>query len=159
MGKRDGKCRGAGGGFDAWLAHHEPRLRQALVAAFGAVDGREACVDAFSWAWEHWSEVQEMSHPLGYLFRVGQSARRRFAVRPIPGLGHQPVAQEPTVEVELWEAVAGLPVQQRTVVLLVEGFQWRQQEVADLLDVSPSTVHAHLRRGLDRLEQELRDHG
>jgi RNA polymerase sigma factor (sigma-70 family) len=52
-------------------------------------------------------------------------------------------------------AMRGLSEQQRTAVLLVHGFQWSQTEVADLLDINPSTVREHLRRGLDRLRSEL----
>jgi len=36
-------------------------------------------------------------------------------------------------------------------VVLVHAFGWRQTEVADILGVSPSTIHAHLDRALERL--------
>lgn len=39
--------------FEAFVGRVKPGLLQALVATYGPVDGREACVDALSWAWEH----------------------------------------------------------------------------------------------------------
>jgi hypothetical protein len=58
--------------FSVFLGEVEPRLRQALVATYGPVDGREATVDALSWAWEHWDRLGDVANPAGYLFRVGQ---------------------------------------------------------------------------------------
>jgi hypothetical protein len=55
-----------------------------LVATYGPADGREATVDALSWAWEYWSRLCHVDNKLGYLYRVGQSAVRRFGSRPVP---------------------------------------------------------------------------
>jgi RNA polymerase sigma factor (sigma-70 family) len=134
----------------------EPRLRQALVATYGPVDGREATVDALSWAWEHWDRLAEIDNRLAYLYRVGQSATRRFGHRPIPRAGWpDDTADIPDVMPELLPALRRLPEQQRSVVLLVHGFGWTQTDVAELLAVSPSTVHAHLDRAVTRLRAEL----
>jgi hypothetical protein len=54
--------------FAVFVRDVEPRLRQALIAAYGPVDGREATVDALSWAWEHWARLEEVGNRLGYLF-------------------------------------------------------------------------------------------
>jgi RNA polymerase sigma factor (sigma-70 family) len=40
-------------------------------------------------------------------------------------------------------------------VVLVEGLGWTQEEVADLMGVSPSTVRNHLRRGMEKLRRCL----
>ena len=48
--------------FARFVANVRPALLQALVATYGPVDGREATVDALSWAWEHWDRVVEMDH-------------------------------------------------------------------------------------------------
>lgn len=142
--------------FDAFVRRVEPRLRAALVAAYGPADGREATVEALSWAWEHWARLDDVAHPVGYLFRVGQSAVRRFGSRPLPIELTQILEQRsPEFEPELLPALASLPVQQRTVALLVHAYGWSQAEVAELLEISPSTVHEHLRRGLARLREHL----
>ena len=63
--------------FDRFVATAEQRLRRALVASYGPVIGRDATVDALSWAWEHWDRLQGMDNPVGYLYRVGQTASAR----------------------------------------------------------------------------------
>ena len=70
--------------FEAFVERVKPTLLQALVATYGPVDGREATVDALSWAWEHWDRLADVNHPVGYLYRVGQPAPRRFLPRPVP---------------------------------------------------------------------------
>jgi DNA-directed RNA polymerase specialized sigma24 family protein len=145
--------------FAAFVRDVEPRLRQALVAAYGPVDGREATVDALSWAWEHWAQLEEVGNRLGYLFRVGQSAVRRFGSRPIPvDLLRAVEARVPDITPELLPSLGRLSPQQRTVVVLVHAFGWSQAEVAELLGVSASTVHEHLGRALVRLRSDLEVH-
>lgn len=141
-------------GFEAFFAEQEPKLRRALVAACGAGRGREATVEALSWAWEHWDSVRTMDNPTGYLFRVGQSRsrdRRRSATCSFPA----PVTHEPWVEPALPAGLAALSEQQRVVVVLVHGFEWTQREVADLLGISTSSVQTHLERGLHKLRAHL----
>lgn len=142
--------------FAEFVAQVEPRVRQALVVTYGPADGREAAVDALSWAWEHWSEASRLEHPVAYLYRVGQSARRRFAPRELP-LDALPASVVDAADVtpELTGALRELPEQQRVVALLVHGIGWSQAEVAELLDVSPSTVHEHLNRAVTRLRRAL----
>src|SRR6478735_9885121 len=69
-------------GFEAFVATHERRLREALTAFFGIDRGREAASDALAYAWEHWDRVAGMANPAGYLFVVGRDRyRSRFRVR------------------------------------------------------------------------------
>ena len=143
-------------GFEAFVERVQPALLQALVATYGPVDGREAAVDALSWAWEHWGQLVDVDHPVGYLYRVGQSATRRFLPRPVPArLAEILETRFPDVEPGLLPALARLSEQQRTVVVLVHGYGWRQAEVARLLGVNASTVRDYLNRALDRLRDEL----
>ena len=51
--------------FKAFLTLHEPRLRRALVAAYGMDRGREALSEALAYAWEHWTRVRRMDNPIG----------------------------------------------------------------------------------------------
>jgi DNA-directed RNA polymerase specialized sigma24 family protein len=142
--------------FEAFVERVKPGLLQALIATYGPVDGREACVDALSWAWEHWDRLVDVDHPVGYLYRVGQSATRRFLPKQVPvRLVEILETGFPDVEPELLPALSRLSEQQRTVVVLVHGYGWRQAEVARLLGISPSTVHDYLNRAIDRLRTEL----
>ncbi len=146
--------------FEEFVGRVEPRLRVALVAAYGAHDGRAATLDALSWAWEHWDRVRAMDNPVGYLYRVGQSASRAYATRPIPCERHQPIAGEVLVfGPELSDAINRLPVRQRTVLMLVHAFGWTQRDAAELLDISRSAVREHLDRALTRLNHDLEVRG
>lgn len=145
--------------FRAFVRDVEPQLLDALVATYGPVDGREATVDALSWAWEHWDRLDGVSNKVGYLYRVGQTASRRFAARGLPlTRSLASPTRLPDVEPGLIPALAALSDQQRTVVLLVHAFDWSQSEVAILLDITPSTVREHLRRALERLRHHLEVH-
>ena len=136
------------------LADLEPRLRQALVAAYGMEIGIECCADAVAWAWEHRARLEGMANPAGYLYRVGQSSarsyRRRSGFLPQPEPG-----RIPHIEPGLARALESLSEPQRVAVVAVHSFGWSQQEVADLLGVSHSTVRTHLARGLNKLRSLL----
>lgn len=131
-----------------------PRLRAALVSAYGAEVGADAAAEALTWAFEHLDRVAHMENPAGYLYRVGQSAARRVR-KPLalmPGLHSQEL---PDVEPALVPALEALSEHQRQVVLMVHAFGWPQVDVAEVLGVSPSTVAAHLRHGMDSLRASM----
>lgn len=143
--------------FDAFLRSSEERLRIALTASFGVADGRMAAADALSWAWEHWDRVKEMSNPVGYLYRVGQTSARRIRPRPIPVTGDSAHFDPQRISPELVTAINGLSDQQRTVLMLVHAFGWTVRDVGEVLDLAPSTVQTHCERALDRLRRILEE--
>src|SRR5215207_1378300 len=124
-------------GFEAFVAAHEHRLRQALTAAFGLDRGREAAAEAFAYAWEHWDRVAGMANPAGYLFVVGRNRHRRGfrrrLVRPVFDVG--PDHPEPWCEPALAGQLARLSDRERIAVMLVSGCEWSLAEVAELLGV------------------------
>ncbi len=63
--------------FEVFVRVHEPRLRRALVAAYGPADGSDASASALAFAWERWDRVKVLDNPAGYLYRVGQTSLRR----------------------------------------------------------------------------------
>jgi DNA-directed RNA polymerase specialized sigma24 family protein len=138
--------------FSYFVRTHELRLRQALVARVGPERARDAVADGLAHAWQHWDRVRGMENPAGYVYRVAQSrsrVRRQRVVFPTPSAGM------PDVEPGLAAALGLLPERQRVAVLLVHGWGWTHQEVADLMEVGVSTVRNHLARGLERLRSEL----
>ena len=141
--------------FSHFAKEIEPRLRQALIARFGPVAGREATVDALSYGWEHWSRLKNMRNPVGYLYRVGQTKARRALRSSKPALPTPPAQHEFWVEPGLTAALARLSERQRTTVLLIYSFEWTQQEVADFLGLSASSVQKHLERGMTKLRAAL----
>lgn len=140
--------------FESFADEVGPRLRHALVATYGVDVGVDASADALAYGFEHWERVSSMSNPVGYLYRVGQTSAQRLRRRPVRLPRAEPV-QLPDVVPELVPALEELSEQQRVVVILVGGLQWRQREVAELLEVSESTVRTHLQRGLAHLREVL----
>ena len=140
-------------GFEAFVATHERRLRQALTASFGIDRGREAAADALAYAWEHWDRVAAMANPAGYLYVVGRDRdRRRFRNRVTrPVFDVTPGRPEPWCEPALAAHLAGLSDRERVAVLLVNGFDWSLAEVAEFLGVSKSTVQTHAERAMAKL--------
>ena len=129
-------------------------LRAGLVAAFGPDSGIDAAAEALAYGWEHWDRVGQMENPSGYLYRVGHTAARR-ARRPQGLLPVPPTEDLPDFEPRLLPALEALSEAQRLCVVMVHAFGWGQTEVAQLLDVSPSTVRTHLARALTHLQREL----
>jgi DNA-directed RNA polymerase specialized sigma24 family protein len=140
--------------FTEFVVEVEPRLKHALVAAFGTEVGMEATHDALAIAWEHWDQIREKDNPAGYLFGIGRNrARRRLgrrAVFPVP-----PTAREPWVEPALPRALRRLSERQRVAVLLLHGYDWTHAEVAELMGVSVSTVQQHAARGMAKLRRTI----
>jgi DNA-directed RNA polymerase specialized sigma24 family protein len=143
------------GEFEAFVLEVEPRLRRALVAAYGSDRGREAAAESLAYAWEHWDRLRGMRNPAGYLYRVGQSRTRR---RRSPVVFAVPEQREPWIEPALPAALARLSERQRVAVVLVHGFGWSLRDVAELTGTAVTTVQNHLERGLTGLRAALEVH-
>lgn len=141
--------------FRLFVAEAEPRLRQALSATLGSDPGRDASSEALTYAWQHWERVRTMENPVGYLYVVGRDKGRRAARKRRPVFYEVRSAPTPWVEPGLPAAIGGLPDRQREVVVLLHCFEWTMAEVADLLDVSKSTVQQHSERGMAALRVAL----
>jgi RNA polymerase sigma factor (sigma-70 family) len=138
--------------FEVFVRDTEPRLRRALVAAYGFEDGRDATAEALGFAWEHWDRLREMGNAPGYLFRVAQSRRRR---KKQPVVFDTSGWTEHRFEPGLPRALATLSQRQRLAVVLVHGFGYTLREVADLTGLRQTTVQNHVERGLSRLRNVL----
>ncbi len=141
--------------FSAFVGDNEARLRHALTARFGSEVGKDAAADALAYGWEHWDRVQAMENPTGYLYTVGADRGRRMARRRRVLFPSVPLQRAPWVEPGLSQAVADLPPRQRTVVLLLHGYEWTQREVAEVLGISKASVQRHGERAMSRLRREL----
>ena len=140
--------------FTRFVKETEPRLSYALAAAYGPEVGADATADALAYAWEQWERIREMKNPAGYLYRVGQSKSRAYRrpKRLFPGVAPSDVHH---VEPALPAALESLTRNQRVAVVLLHGLEWTEQEIADLLGVSRSTIRTHAERGLTRLRGAL----
>jgi DNA-directed RNA polymerase specialized sigma24 family protein len=141
--------------FTRFVKETEPKLSHAFYAAYGPETGADVTSEALEYAWGHWDRVRGMENPAGYLYRVGQSRARWY---------HRPRVVFPSVatgmgdrgfEPALPGALGALSRNQRIAVVLIYAFEWTEQEVADLLGISRSSVRTHLERGLARLQSSL----
>lgn len=140
--------------FEEFAAEHGPRIRAALVAAYGPEAGLDSASEALAYGWEDWSRVGAMDNPSGYLFRVGQSAAKRL--RRVPEQLPRPPADEiRDFEPGLLPALAALSDGQRICVAMVHGYGYPIVEVARLLDVSHATVRTHLLRAMNNLRNAM----
>lgn len=142
--------------FTSFIEHVARPLRQALIAAYGPDVGAEVTAEALAYAWEHWDRISEMHNPAGYLYRVGQSHARRGIFRKPPR--YEPprlAADAPWIEPGLAPAIASLSERQRAAVVLVHGYGWTITEVAEMWDVTFSTVSAHIDRAMAKLRKTL----
>lgn len=139
--------------FSLFMAEVEPRLRGALVARYGMQLGREATLDAFVYGWKNWERVRTMQNPVGYLYRVGTSSAR--PPRPTPVIASEATHHEPWIEPGLETGLLQLSDQQRVAVVLRHSFEWTLDEIAELLDVSVSSVRTQLDRGMKKLRNAL----
>jgi RNA polymerase sigma-70 factor (ECF subfamily) len=140
--------------FTEFFSKSEPVLRHALVASYGPETGREAAADALEYAWAHWDRVGSMEHPIGYLYRVGRSAAKKYQKVPAAkeSLGQSSL---PWVEPELEPALRRLSDRQRLAVVLRHSFGYSYDEIAQVMGVSISTVQKHIERALAKLRRRL----
>ncbi|HSN03024.1 MAG TPA: sigma-70 family RNA polymerase sigma factor [Acidimicrobiales bacterium] len=138
--------------FEAFVYDVEPPLRRALIAACGFERGRDATAEALGWAWEHWDQAKNLDNKVAYLFRVGQSKSRN---RKTPVTFERSESNDPWFDPGLAPALGSLTEHQRVAVVLVNGFDWKLREVAELLNVGVSTVQSHLERGMRSLRNAL----
>lgn len=130
------------------------RLLPVLWSKWGVEVGGDICGEVEEFAWQHRDRLLRMSNPLGFLFRVSQSKARRYlrwskrTTFPgrFPDLVHEDAQLHDTLQM-----LAGLNEDQRTCVLLVHGFGWTYNEVAELMGMNRSEVNNHIHRGLMRL--------
>ena len=142
--------------FEEFVTSGGADLRRALTARYGVEVGVEVTADVFAYAWEQWTRVSAMANPTGYLFRVGQSAARRYRRQPVVlPIAHAP--GEPDFDPRLPHLLERLPDRQRVAVVLVCIYDWTYPKSAQVLGVSESTVRTHVRRGLRTLRHELGD--
>ncbi|MGI9623401.1 MAG: RNA polymerase sigma factor [Acidimicrobiales bacterium] len=141
--------------FEGFVRRIEPRLHDALSAALGNYEGREATADALAYAWEHWPRIREMENPGGYLYVRGRHrGRQRVERQPLALIPADDVTT-PWFEPGLPPALVSLPTQQRVVVMLLYCFEWTMSEVAGFLEISKSSVQTHAERGMARLRDQM----
>lgn len=145
---------GGAASFDDLVGMVRERLLPVLWSRWGVEAGSDICAEVEEFAWSNRDRVLGMSNPLGYLYRVSQSKARRYSRwhrrDTFPSRFPESTHEDPQLHGTL-HALAGLSADQRASVLLVHGFGWSYDDVAELLGISRAAVTNHVHRGLTRL--------
>ena len=146
--------------FDALFAEHHERLFRALYLIVGnAQEAEELMQDAFLRVLERWDRIDE---PAGYLYRTAMNATRsrfrrlKVAARKTLSMGP---AEDPFELADLRDqmvrALHALPERQRAALVLVDLLDYRSDDAAGLLGVTPSTVRSLASHGRAALRLSL----
>ena len=141
--------------FDTFFEEEHERLFKALYFVTGnRHDAEELMQDAFLRLWERWDELDRISDPSGYLFRValnGFRMRRRRAAMSLRKVAPIPERRDPFLDAELRadvrQLLLGVTPRQRAALLLVDLLGYPSEQAARILRVRPSTVRALATKG------------
>jgi DNA-directed RNA polymerase specialized sigma24 family protein len=147
--------------FGDFYRTHWEGVARALSLTLGDRDlAVEATDEAMARAYARWDKLRRYDNPAGWAYRVGlnwsRSYHRRLARRPhlaSPGAVDLPPVADPAVR----EALAALPLGQRSVVVCRLLLDWSVAETATALGLREATVRSRLHRALRSLEASL-DH-
>lgn len=147
--------------FDAFYHQHRTGLIRAMAVTLHDLDDATDAVDeALARACQHWGRVRTLQSPAGWVYRValnlGRSRLRRLG-RRLPGwalpalTAPEALPIDPTIE----QALAGLGVDQRAVVVCRLLLGWSETRTAEVLGIRPGTVKSRLSRAVSHLQPAL----
>jgi RNA polymerase sigma factor (sigma-70 family) len=151
------------GGFEGWYQGEHPRLLAAMVVVCGDMDAaRDVTAEAFARALGRWERVELMENPAGWTYAVAVNlARRRWRRRAAEdrlAAGVVPAGVGSSEDrLDVWRAVASLPLQARTAVVLRYLGGMSESEVAAAMGVSVGTASSSLSVARRRLAALLAD--
>ena len=160
--------------FDGFARAELPRLLAYATALTGDPHvAADVVQEAMVRAHQHWSRVQGADRPDLYVRRMITneflSWRRRWHVRTIvsvPDEALRPRAAEVTDHTEilatreaLWNRLFQLPRRQRAAVVLRYYEDLDDDEIAELMRISPSTVRSSISRALAALRIDSAEEG
>ena len=148
-------------GFEGFYRDARPEVFRALSLILNSrALGGEATDEAFTRAYERWADVSTYDNPAGWVYRVGLNwsrswLRRKKRETPLPGMPDSP-HYDPVPSPELAPALAALPRNQRSVVVLRFYNDWTLEQIATALEIPVGTVKSRLSRALKVLNNALR---
>jgi len=149
--------------FEDFYRAEWPGLRRAVGFVVQDRELAGECVDeAMTRAYERWAQVSVMDRPAGWVYRVAVNEARNRGRRHKVERDKQPHGSLAVVpgadsmaDPAIAAAIARLPLDQRSVVVLRYYLDWSTEEVAEALGVAEGTVKSRLHRALRRLESSL----
>jgi RNA polymerase sigma-70 factor (sigma-E family) len=150
-------------GFEDFVSREQPALLRLAVLLAGDRGHAEDLVQtALLKTYRHWGRITDRGDPTAYVRRVlvttHTSWRRRLStteqvVETLPERA-DPTAERDTDD-ELRSALRALPPRMRTAVVLRYYADLSEQQAAEAMGCSPSTVNTQTARGLTRLRSLL----
>ena len=154
--------RAAVGDFDSvFAAEYAAVLRTVFLICHDSQQAQDITQEAFVELLLHWDKVSRYERPGAWVRRVAirklvKTLRREVRRRQAEFTVEPPATLEPA-DVDVLRAVRALPLRQRTAVVLYYYEDRPLDEVAELLDCSPSTAAAHVHRARAKLGGLLRE--
>lgn len=154
--------------FDEYVAARGAvLLRFAYILSGDGHQGEDLVQEALARAYRRWSRISSLDHPEAYLRRMivndFLSWKRR---RPAQVMRFSDAAEGAADEIDgndhgakhanreaMRQLLAGLPKQQRTVLVLRYYEDWNDEQIADQLRCSAATVRSHASKALARLRR------
>ena len=142
--------------FDDYFRVQRDRVYQAIALTLGDRDlAAEATDEAMVRTYERWRRVRTYDNPPGWTYRVALNfARSRMRRRKYQSPGAVPEQTHhdaESLDPALTAALARLPMEYRSVIVLRYFLDWSQDEIATALEIPVGTVKSRTTRGLDRL--------
>jgi DNA-directed RNA polymerase specialized sigma24 family protein len=150
------------GAFEDFYRSERESILRTVAFAVGNVDlAAESVDEALARAYERWQEVGAMANRAGWVYRVAlnlaRNRLRRLGLerrKPPPG-GREAPDLVGVADPEIARALAQLPLDLRSVVVLRYHLDWTVDEIAAALDRPAGTIKSRLHRALRRLESML----
>jgi RNA polymerase sigma-70 factor (sigma-E family) len=151
--------------FDAYVSGRAAALlRTAYLLTGDRFLAEDLVQEVLVKAYRHWGRVIRLDYPDAYLRkamlrqylswrrlrRAAETVVEVVPERPVDGVDHSERHADREV---LWSLLAGLPRQQRAVLVLRYYEDLPDAEIGLLLGCATSTVRAHAARGLARLRE------
>ncbi|MBU1700787.1 MAG: sigma-70 family RNA polymerase sigma factor [Candidatus Eisenbacteria bacterium] len=157
------------GEIDAFETIYHYYEEQLMAVAFRLLSNREeaeeALHDAMFKAYRKIGQFRHQASFSSWLHRIVinicydrlRKMKRRGAQKPLEELGE--IGREDNMELRrrLHEAIAGLPPKMKTCFVLFVQQGYKQQEIADMLDIKLGTVKLHVYEARTRLRETLAD--
>ena len=152
--------------FEAFYAVHSGRLVGQLYLVAGSLEeARDCAQEAFARAWLHWDRLRRDDanpvawvHQVGYRIAISGWRRRQAHRRALHRSGLPDPAAPPSADaVAVARALSHLPEGQRAVIVLPYYQDLPVEEIARILELSPSGVKSRLARARAALDPLLSD--
>jgi RNA polymerase sigma factor (sigma-70 family) len=155
--------------FEEWYQSDYPRLLTAITVLTSNTDlAAEVTDEACARCLVRW-DTGDLADPSAWTYRVAANlVKRRWRSvanerKALEQLQVNGVVTNPELALELWEAVATLPLRARTAIVFRYVAGMTEAEVANTMRISPGAVAAMLSKARRRLaamldEQDHKDH-